>query len=419
MFVSLAGDIALVLDQGGVIRNVVVRDANASPSASAWVGQPWVETVTGETRRKVELLLQEVDASGVTRQRQVNHPGVDGADIPMSYSALRLGKQGPFIAVGRDLRAVAAIQQQMVHAQQDMEREYWTLRRDQSRQRELDHIATDAVLVVDGSGLQVLIANAAARALFPDSEAQLPAQLQHLLRLAGQTGKAAEVRTRLQSSAYEAPMLDLFVTPLRAQAHAVPRLLVRGRRVGVQEVVPPGSATVVTDSQGRILMANDALLALSPAVPAHKLYGQLLGELLQGASGSLAALLSRARLEGMAQAPALTLGGRGALQCEAEATAMLLTDGDQERIGVCLLPQGLTRTDALTLALQDLVAQGQPLTALLRQVATLTEQHAISNALQHTGGNLTASASLLGLDAAELAQRLRRLGLDRASFTAH
>ncbi|NVO04655.1 MAG: hypothetical protein HXX19_01185 [Rhodoferax sp.] len=424
MFVSLAGDIALVVDRAGVIQNVAVRDATTGPSAGTWVGQHWAETVTGDTRRKIELLLQEVDASGVTRRREVNHPSSGGSDIPMSYSALRLGKQGPVIAVGRDLRTVAAIQQQMIHAQQDMERDYWTLRRDQSRQRELDQVATDAVLVVDAATLAVLLANDAAQALFATATAPLPKPLHDVLLMAAQTGRAAELRTRLKSGSVDSPLLDLFVTPLqpRNQAPADLRLMVRARRVGFHEAPAPDTAVVVTDIRGRILMGNDALLTHCPvSATAPSLYGQPLAQLLDSAQSVLETLLTRVLSDGLAHAPSAILGGHGAPACEATITATLIMDGDQERIGFSLLPRIATSSSALAETLLALIAQsdGQPLERLLQQVTELTEHHAISNALQRSGGNLAASAALLGLDAQDLTLRLQRHGLDCAAFTTH
>lgn len=422
MFVSLAGDIALVVDQEGVVRNVAVREGVAGPTANTWVGRPWAETVTGDTRRKIELLLQEVGNAGVTRRREVNHPSSGGADIPMSYSALRLGAQGPVIAVGRDLRAVAAIQQQMLHAQQDMERDYWTLRREQSHQRELDQLATDAVLVVEAASLQVRVANAAASGLFADTAAPLPAALQDLLVAARHSGKAAELRTRLKSGAFDNPMLDLFITPLRASKPSDSlRLMVRARRVGFHEAPPPETATVVTDTRGRVLMANDALLAMCPVAAASTLQGQLLCEVLDGSQGALATLMERVQREGLVHLASVVVGGRGAPVCEADITAMLVTDGDQERIGLCLQPQTPTDSDAFVAALQALMAQAQalPLAGLLQQVGALTEHHAISNTLMRTRGNQAACADLLGIEADDLALRLARLGLDCAAFTAH
>ena len=92
--VSITGDIALVIDATGVIQNVAVGGAALGSSAEEWVGRQWVDTVTGDTRRKIEQLLQEVSVGGVSQRREVNHPGQSGADIPMAYAAVRLGEIG-------------------------------------------------------------------------------------------------------------------------------------------------------------------------------------------------------------------------------------------------------------------------------------------------------------------------------------
>ena len=149
-FVSIASDIALVIDAGGVIRSVATGSAPIAP-ATEWIGRPWAETVTGDTRTKIEQLLSEAQTSGVTRRREVNHPSDSGTDIPVAYAAIRLGRDGPVLAVGRDLRAVSAIQQRFIDAQQEMEREYWQQRQSETRYRMLFQVANDAVLVVDAA----------------------------------------------------------------------------------------------------------------------------------------------------------------------------------------------------------------------------------------------------------------------------
>ncbi|TXC66370.1 hypothetical protein FSC37_12435 [Piscinibacter aquaticus] len=128
-FVSLSSDIALVLDESGVIRSVAQSGAQPmAPAAAEWVGRPWADTVATPMRRKVEALLNDVTSTGLARRREISHSGAGGADIPVAYTAIRLGRDGPVIAVGRDLRAIAAIQQRFLDAQQDLERGYWKAR---------------------------------------------------------------------------------------------------------------------------------------------------------------------------------------------------------------------------------------------------------------------------------------------------
>lgn len=162
-FVSLASDIALVLDADGIVLNVAQGGAAPlAPAAHEWIGRAWVDTVTGDTRAKINALLKDEASTGMARRRELNHPSSTGVDIPVAYTALRLGQHGPVLVVGRGLRAVAAIQQRFVDAQREMERGYWRTRQSESRYRLLFQVATDAMLVVDAQSLHILEANQAA-----------------------------------------------------------------------------------------------------------------------------------------------------------------------------------------------------------------------------------------------------------------
>ena len=149
-FVSLSSDIALVIDDAGIVTAVAQNEqAPMNPAAQSWVGQPWAQTVTGDTRSKIESMLADACAGGVGRRREVNHAGDTGDDLPVAYTALRLGEHGPVLAVGRDLRSMAAIQQRFLDTQQALERSYWRARHDEVRYRLLYQVATDAVATVD------------------------------------------------------------------------------------------------------------------------------------------------------------------------------------------------------------------------------------------------------------------------------
>ena len=104
----VASDIALVIDGDGVIVSVAEGAAPLAPACAAWVGRPWADTVSADSRRKVEQMLEEVGESGIGRRREINHPDGDGGAIPVAWSAIRLRRRGAVVAVGRELRAVAA-----------------------------------------------------------------------------------------------------------------------------------------------------------------------------------------------------------------------------------------------------------------------------------------------------------------------
>ena len=124
-FVALSCDLALVIDEHGVIVRLAQHDANPLAPAS-WIGRAWVDTVSVESREKIEQMLSDVATTGKSRRRQVTHPdALGGGAAPVGYTAARLGDQGPVLAIGHDQRAIAALQQRFVAAQEALERSYW------------------------------------------------------------------------------------------------------------------------------------------------------------------------------------------------------------------------------------------------------------------------------------------------------
>ena len=323
--------------------------------------------------------------------------------------------------MGRDLRTVAAIQQQMLKAQQEIERSYWTLRRDQDQRRELEQVASDAVLLVGGPGLRVTKYNDSAGLVLLQVDGTLCAQMLGLVTQAMQSGKAVEVRARLKSKGPESPLLDLFVTPFQGRdpgSHAK-HVLVRARHVGRPEGVHADARTVITDTQGRILMASDALAAMCADPDAAGLFGKSLSAVLDNAQGALSGLLATALRDGMAHLPSAIVGGRSAPAFEVEVSATLIVEGDKERIGFSLKVRAADNAGTWAGALESIVAGRQTLAERLHEVQNLTERRVITDTLRSTGANMESSANLLGISVEDLTQRLERLGLDHARYIAH
>lgn len=451
-FASVASDIALVVDPDGVIRNVALGTDPITERPEDWIGKAWVDTVTGETRQKVEALLQEARAGVVTRRREVFHAVAGSSDVPVAYAAVRLGRDGPVLAVGRDLRSVAAIQQSFIDAQQSMERDYWRQRQAESRYRMLFQVATDGVLVVDAQTQRIVEANRAACALlhWPPTAAvgrrvsdgivaALRSTVDELLLAARTTGRPGELRTivtPVEGDGGTPAMIDLSATPFRADDTML--LLVRLRSAA--PAVEPGAAghrltefverspdaIVIVDSGGRVLMGNPAFVQLcretgglrgADANPA----GCALPALLGDPGGRLAAALAAVRHHGIAEQHALTVGVDAAHRVETEMSAALLAEGDQECVGFTL-----RRVDArlaalppqvgeLAGALDQLAAQVGlvSLPELLQEATDLAERHLIDAALARTQGDPLQAASLLGITAESLWLRMRHHGLVR------
>jgi transcriptional regulator PpsR len=430
--VRVAGDIALVIGDDGVIRSVADGSLPLAGEAG-WVGKPWAQTVAGPARQKVELLLQEAQRHGVSQRRELNHPA-SGGDIPVSWAAVRLGERGPVLAVGRDLRAVSAIQQRFLDAQQELEREYWQRRQAEVRYRQLFQVATDAVLVLDAAQLTLIEANPAATALLglPGGSLQASvepagrAALDELLHTARSTGRAAELRLRVAGSGLP---IDLSATPFRADDTLC--LLLRARRAATGAAGSSGEpqavldfigqtpdAVVVTDTSARVLWANPAFVELCQAGSEMQLRGTALAEALGGDALQWGTLLARVRSRGIVGQATVTLRPAGAPALLASVSAALLAEGDQEHIGFALRLDAATAAhvgsaDELSHDMGQLAAQlGQrTLDQLLAEASRMAEVHFIQAALRQAGGRFDGAAQLLGVSTPQLVARLQQLGL--------
>ena len=441
----VASDIALVIDKDGVISSVAEGAAVQAQGCGHWVGQRWVDTVSAGTRAKIQSLLDEVASSGTaSRRREVSHPlglAQGGDELPVTWSAIRLGADGPVLAVGRDLRAVAAIQQRFVEAQQDMERHYWTRRQAENRYQLLFQVANDAVLVLDAGSLHVLEANAASalllgheikliqgRPLTDSLPLSARAAVAELLANARSTGRAGEIRVRTLA----APgVLDISATPFLADDQQ--QILLRARReestAGAADslalsrmaefVETTPDAVVITDSSGGILMANPAFLRLTRQADETRLRGQALSSLLLDADGGWSRLVARVRGAGMVSNAALAVGSLDGSPQSVRVSAALMAEGEQACLGFILrpghrLPAHLAGDDVLA-GLLDQVGR-VPLADLLVEVAHRAERQLIESALLRTGGQRTAAADALGMTPEALELRIQRHGLSGLGY---
>lgn len=429
-FAALASDIALVIDADGTITHLAAGAAPITPSSAEWVGRRWADTVSSATRIKIEWLLAEAHSVGLTRRREVNHATPGGIDVPVAYTAVRLGVNGPVLAVGRDLRAVAAIAERFNAAQQDMERALWQNRQAESRYRQLFQVATDAVLVVDALTLNIVEANAAAGVLFGSGgtanaalvgqrasvgiAATAQASVDALLAVARSSGQPAEIRVLAASGAHS--NVDIRVSALRTGDTML--LLMRARAAVTETdsaserrltefVEQTPDAVTITDLTGRVMMANPAFAALCRVPPDAQVLHQNLVDLLGDPQNRLRSILSEARDDGLAERREALIGRRDALRVEVEISAALMADGAQACIGWTLRrtmarPRAAsTLLDEFAVAMSEVTARmgAHTLPDMLHEVSSLAERFLLETALSRSQGDPAAAARMLGISA--------------------
>ena len=250
------------------------------------------------------------------------------------------------------------------------------------------------------------------------------------------SGRPGEIRALAAAEAGHPPLpVDISATPFRAEATLL--LLVRVRSAeAMAERHGSGSrladfverlpdAVVITDSAGRVLMANPAFSALCAelggghASVAPLIIGRRLGELLGDATQQLAGVMADARRVGIADQRPMAVSGPGGVRLEVELSAALLAEGDQECLGMTLrrlhhrpAPVPL-QVGELASAIDRLAAQVGvvSLSELLQETCDLAERHLIEAALARTDGERPRAAALLGIGQEQLQQRMQHHGL--------
>ncbi|MFO1323613.1 MAG: transcriptional regulator PpsR [Burkholderiales bacterium] len=442
--IAASSDIALIVDREGVIRDVAFgSDELSREDYGKWLGQRWADTVTAESRPKVEALLRDAAGNAPPRWRQVNHPSQRGADVPVVYSAVPIGKEGRVVAMGRDLRSVAALQQRLVEAQQSMERDYWRLRHVETRYRLLFQMATEAVLIVDATTQKVAEANPAAGALLgaaerrpvgrpflelfdPDSAPALEAMLSGV-RVAG---RADDVKARLADGAksflvsaslfrHEAASLFL-VRLMPAAAETGSGAPAASRQMLLAQAADNGpDAQVVTAADGRILAANPAFVELAQLASEEQARGESLERWLGRPGVDFNVMVANLRQHGAVRLFATTLRGEQGTAADVEISAVSVPTSDPPCIGFTIrnvgrrLPADARAGRELPRSVEQLteLVGRVPLKELVREATDLIERLCIEAALELTQDNRASAAEMLGLSRQSLYVKLRRYGL--------
>lgn len=440
-----AADLTLVLDAGGVITDIAFGDeALAAELGAHWLGQRWIDTVTEDSRPKVQALLAPA-LGGAMRWRQVNQSRPDGSTMAISYASQAAGgKDGAplrWFAFGRDQRVTIALQQRLVEAQLSVERDYARFRQAELRYRQLFQLAGEAVLVVDAASGRVLEANPAAATMlgtpadklvgqtFPLGLAPRSArQVATLLATARRSGRAdpiaaelADSRTGVQVSATllhqdQAHLLLVRLTradgPADAAAGGESAMLLQ-----LAQGAPDG--LVVTDLDGVVLAANGEFVRLCQMASEEQLRGQSLERWLGRTDVDLGVLVSNLRQRGAVKLFATTLRGEFGASTEVEISAVTVTRADPVLLGFTVRDVG-RRLQPEAAATQALPRSVNQLTELVGRVpmkdivggtTDLIEKRCIEAALELTRDNRASAAEILGLSRQSLYVKLRRYGL--------
>ena len=442
--ITVATDIALVLSdsQQGVIRDVSFgSEALSDTMADKWIGRPWADTVGVDSRSKVEALLRDAATKGMPRWRTLNHVSGGGQTFPVMYAAMQMHGDGRVVAFGRSMQPMANLQQQLVTAQQSMEREYLKLRQAEARHRLLFQVASEAVLIVDATTRKVLEANPAAGKLlgaaavrlvghlFPEGFDEPSTQaLQTLLGAVRATGRTNDVAVNSADGLREFLASASLFREERSSFFLIRLSLLNGARTSVtptqnskvlEIVASAPEGFVVTSLEGRILFANRAFLDLVQLATEEQSRNEPLERWLGRPGVDFNLLTAQLREHGALRLFATQLRGEYGSTSDVEICAVSVVDGEEPCFGFTIRDVGqrvifdrqVSRDKPRSVEqLTELVGR-VPLKDLVRESTDMIEKLCIEAALEITGDNRASAAEILGLSRQSLYAKLRRYGL--------
>lgn len=437
---AAVGDLALVLDREGRIADIAISNKDLAEQGFAeWRGQRWLDTATSDSAAKVAEMLGEAGEQGPARWRQINHPAPGSGEVPIRYLVMRIGKDGGAIAIGRDMRAAAAMQQRLLQTQQSLERDYIRLRQAEARYRLLFDLGTEPVLIVDAATRRIREINPAAQRLLGAKDRALADQpvgtiveaedreafIAHLgaasatddqpalhVRLAGGHGDV-EISARLFRQARAALLLVRIVATETAPAdndyHAT--------LSDVVEHMP--DAFVLVDESLDVLVANAAFVELTGAPSVDRVTGMPLANWLGRPGIDLELILGQLREHGAVRNVATILRGVAGATEEVELSGVVAPRGEGDCYGFTI--RGVARRLRDSPALErDLPRSVEQLTELVgrmslkdivRESTDLIERLCIEAALAYTSDNRASAAEILGVSRQSLYSKLHRHGL--------
>jgi transcriptional regulator of acetoin/glycerol metabolism len=201
-------------------------------------------------------LLEEAAAGRRTRWRHLNHSGSDGAEQPMLYAGVTLGRRRVLL-LGRDLRPMSMLQQRLIDAQQSMERDHGRIRNLEQRYRLVLEECGEPMLVVNAATQTITEVNSAAAAVLE----------------AGTLEAAPALQGRLVSDLFE-PRDRAQLDAVLATARAGGQMEVRQLRLADAAVEVELSASLFREDHASFMLLR---LAPSPGVPEGLTNGQMSG----------------------------------------------------------------------------------------------------------------------------------------------
>jgi transcriptional regulator PpsR len=439
---AAAADVSMVVSAEGRILSVLTNPQHrAFANLRRWEGKHLSDVLAPESLTKIEARIAEFQRTGgLSRSVEVNHVDDTVWEFPIRYTLHRFQPQGAILMLGRDLRQIAEMQQQLVAAQMALERDYESQREIDTRYRVLMEATRDAFVVVAMSSGRIADMNVAAAQMLGGSRQELTGAAIAQEFEGRRRGEFLESVANLAVAESSAPIeliarrsqRRLFMTPTVFRA-AGERLLMCRLESAEAGDGPPDELSenlvalyhegvdgiVFTDREGVIRYANEAFLNLADAANLSAVKGRSLGDFLARGAVDLKVLIENARRAGHMRmyATKVTTAYEGRISAEISASwidgrpapFMVFVIRDASRADALRRP-GLSAADESGRSVMELVGSAT-LKDIVAETTDVVEKMCIETAVELTRNNRVAAAEMLGLSRQSLYVKLRKYGL--------
>ncbi len=445
--ISAAADIAMVVSQDGIVLSVLVNEGDDSfGNLSHWEDRPIYDFLTSESIDKFQdLHARYLKGDAAKRPVELNHQDNAIWQYPVRYTLHRFGQDKEVLLLGRDLRAIAETQQQLVQAQIAIEQGYETRREFDARYRVMMAQTTDAVVFIQvtsgrvdeansqagqllglksdalsGSAFASLFANVS-NAEFIETlvTATLSEEIEPVAATAARTGNALTLHPTL----FRAGGQRVLMCRIKAASNELGEAELGGQPSGMADMFfrAAADAMLFVDQGGDVLSVNDAFLDLVGAARKSDVAGRSLADFLVRGQIDLGLMLGSTNSPGRVRVYATRMLDQLGTKLAVEISLTRLAELDKPVFGLVIRDASRLEpvrsapgtSDSLPNSGEKIVelVGSATLKEIVAETTDVVEKLCIETAVALTRNNRVAAAEMLGLSRQSLYVKLRKYGL--------
>lgn len=439
--VSAAADLALVVDQTGVITDLAHSlELRAGSGIGEWRGRPVASVVEAGSRSALDLAMKRAREGRQSGRFDVRHVLAGGGQLPVQYAALGLGDVGRIVLMGRDLRPLSELQSRLIENRQSVEAAARSRKQIEARYRLLFEASSEAIAFVDPDTGKIRDINPRAAVLLGAAAADAAGRkfaslfakvsqvdLRAMLSSIASSGEPATMRVQLPTGSdvvlagelFRAGETNLIMVRFEADG-GISADAETAAKPGIDALVRDASeAIVLTDGDGGIIWANEAFLVLAALPLAAHALGKPVTTFFPWSGVERQTLFDTVSRHGRAPVFAATVQGARGQATEVDLSVIAVNDGSMAGYGFVMRARGpeeqahARSNSDLTRAAEGLVEMiGRvPMKDLVRDTTDVIERMCIEAALKLTGNNRASTARVLGLSRQALYLKMHKFGI--------